>query len=324
MAVQPNIVRAGGSMKSIARRLFLVVVLSLFVSCWDGGSGTETFDESNRPGIEYYPGDAEGDGKNYFLVKPWNYELTTNASRKYPLLVYMHGSSQAMYLKNLYYMGMGYCTWSDEANNMTEEYQKTIADSFRKTYPCFMYVPQGKGVEGDGGWDYPAIITQIEEFKTLYRIDENRIYVHGFSMGGWGSLTLAKNYYNYNGQLFAGIIMLSGGGSLSSAYDDIVKKTAFYMVAGYDRASDISSAQSVYDYLKNHAQNAGAVETYNGDYQLTSLKTVYTGDKWVLSKNGWNFAMLAKFDGVDHFTTCFPFGDPDVFAWLFSQNLANR
>jgi len=303
-----------------------VIFLSLLIlSCEGSGNNSkapdETFNESNRPGIEYYPGDTEGDGKNYFLVKPWNYELADNESRKYPILIYLHGSGQIKYLKNLYYMGMGYYTWSDTVNNMTEEYQKTIADNFRKTYPCFMYVPQGTGSTGTGGWNYSAIIQQIEEFKKLYRIDSNRIYVHGFSMGGWGSLTLAKNYYDYNGQLFAGIIMLSGGGSLNSSYDNIVKKTSFSMVAGYNMPSDVSSAKSAYDYLKNHTLNSGAVETYNEQYQVTSLNTPYTGDRWFLTKDGREFAILSIFDGIDHFTTCFPFADPKVFAWLFSRTI---
>ena len=271
---------------------------------------SETFAESNRPGLEY---NVTGD---FFLVKPWNYEKDYNASRKYPILIYLHGSSQIKYLKNLYYMGMGYYTWSDVVHNMTEEYQKPIADNFRQTYPCFMYVPQGPS-----GFNIPAIIAQIEKFKTDYRIDSNRIYVHGFSMGGWGSYTLAKSYYDYNGQLFAGIIMLSGGGSLTSSYDNIVKKTAIWLVTG---AIDLSSAQSAYNYLKNHTLNAAAVETYSGDYTVTSLGIGYPARTWTLNKNGWDFARMTVFPNADHFTTCFPFGDPDVMAWLFEQSLENR
>lgn len=289
--------------------LFVTLIFSVVFSC-SGSVNTESFEESNRPGIEY---NTAGD---FFLVKPWNYEKKYNSSRKYPLLIYMHGSSQIKYLKNLYYMGMGYYNWSDELQNMTEEYQKEIADEFRKRYPCFMYVPQGPS-----GFDIDAIITQIEKFKTDYRIDESRIYVHGFSMGGWGSLNLAKTYFDYNGQLFAGIIMLSGGGSLSSGYDSIVKRTAIWVVTG---ATDLDSARSVYNYLKNHTLNTGAVETDSGDYTVVSLGTGYPARTLTLNKDGWSFARITEFPMSGHFTTTFPFGDPAVLEWLFRQSLNDR
>ncbi len=297
----------------VVKNCYLLIIIPVFLSLFSCGGDSaepERFEESNRPGIEY---DAAGD---FFLVKPWNYEIRSNSSRKYPLLVYLHGSSQIKYLKNLYYMGMGYYNWSDQLQNMTEEYQKGIADEFRTTYPCFMYVPQGPS-----GFDIDAIIARIERFKTDYRIDQKRIYVHGFSMGGWGSLSLAKAYYDYNGQLFAGIIMLSGGGYLSSGYDAIVKKTAIWAVTG---ATDLGSARSIYNYLKNHTLNAGAAETDSGDYTVTSLGTGYPARTLTLTKNGWDFAKMTEFPGAGHFTTTFPFGDPAVMEWLFSQSLNNR
>jgi hypothetical protein len=85
------------------QNILILGLLSLlfFCSCqiFDGNSSSdgnvskETFDESNRPGLEYYPAD------DYFFVKPWNYEKEYNSTRKYPLLIYLHGRSQIKYLK---------------------------------------------------------------------------------------------------------------------------------------------------------------------------------------------------------------------------------
>lgn len=305
----------------IRSSIIILFSLLLLVSCKGssdddnscaGRAVPETFDESNRPGIEY---DVAGD---FFLVKPWNYEKDYNASRRYPLLIYMHGGSQAKYLKNLFYMGMGYYNWSDDVQNMTEEYRKDIADEFRKTYPCFMYVPQGYD-----GFDIEAIIAQIEKFKTDYRIDSNRIYVHGFSMGGGGAYSLANAYYSYNGQLLAGIIRLSGGGSLSSV--EIAEKTSIWVMVGLnDSQGLIDHTRNSYSYLQNLEINAGAAETDSGEYVIGTSPNTHRARTWTLTKNGWDFAKRTEFADDGHFTTQYPFEDPAVFAWLFDKSLECR
>ena len=271
---------------------------------------TEVFAEADRPGLEH---NTAGD---YFLVKPWNYGKDYNASRKYPLLIYLHGSSQAGYLKNLYYMGMGYYDSPDFAN----EYQKAIADVFRKTYPCFMYVPQQSG----SSWDRAKLITQIEQLKTDYRIDTNRIYLHGFSMGGYGAYYLANDYYDYNGQLFAGIILLAGCGT-SNFKDQVVAKTSMWLQIGLQ--DSYTNTRSAYTFLKSHALNSSATET-SSSYTIIGILGAATdshlANTVTLTKNGIEIVKKTEYPNDGHFITAFPFADTSVMSWLFSQSLLNR
>lgn len=273
----------------------------------------ETFDESNRPGLEY---NAAG---TYYLVRPWNYEKGYNAHKKYPLLIYLHGSGQAGYLKNLYYMGMGYYGDNDFTTDLTltakpYEYKKDVADEFRKTYPCFMFVPQESGVP----FNTAKIMGQIEQLKSDYRIDTDRIYIHGFSMGGSAAYSLPAQYYNYNGQMFAGIIRLNGGSV--TLPDPVIKKTSVWIMTGSNDTNSTATGREAYAFLKNHVYNSGSEEFEKSHYKVGE----YWADTVYLVNGGIEIARKTEYPGVGHILITFPFDDPYVFEWLFSQSLKNR
>lgn len=123
-------------------------------------------------------------------------------------------------------MGMGYYK-STDTSGFDSEYHKVIEDEFRKTYPCFTCVPQQYG----SPWDLAKLILQIEQLKAAYRIDTNRIYIHGFSLGGYGAYSLANPYHDHKGQLFAGMILLAGSGTLNLK-DQVVAKTSIWLQVG--------------------------------------------------------------------------------------------
>ncbi len=273
---------------------------------WNYNNSLETFDESNRPNLQLVTDTINGD---FYFGKPWNYEMGYNSSRKYPLVIYLHGRSQAGYLRNLYYMGY----------DNPDGYQKNISTSFKQTYPCFTFVP-----ESGTSWSTVQLIAQIESLKANYRIDTNRIYIHGFSMGAWACYSLANAYYSYNGQLFAAIIRQSGMGSLTNSA--IAKKTAIWLITGLktsgssaESQSTIDDTRSAYNYLKNISNNAGAIEI-SRSYEVGS----HNAKTWELIKDGWEFAKRTEYPDDGHFTTEYPFSDPSVMAWLFDQSLEYR
>jgi predicted peptidase len=307
--------------------IVLMIVCSCRLSCTcstkeAGTCGNQTidevFEESNRPTLEFFKDPLTGaddvSNKDYFFVKPWNYEKEYNASRVYPLLIYLHGSSQTRYLKNLYYMGMGYYP-NPESKLMQDfiyEYQKDIADEFRKTYPCFMVVPQGLS-----GWDSTILINLIESLKAAYRIDSNRMYIHGYSMGGWGANRLANDYYNYNKSLFAGIILLAGCYN-ANFEDEVIAKSSIWLHIGL--LDDYTNTRNTYTLLKIHALNAGAKETAKLDYSVSG----HRANAVVMLKDGVEIALKTEYPYDGHGLTGFPFEDPDVMEWLFCQSLSNR
>ncbi|MBP7736986.1 MAG: hypothetical protein KA369_13495 [Spirochaetes bacterium] len=262
----------------------------------------EAFDDSNRPNLTLYPDPVNN---NYYLSTPWNYEKSYNACRKYPLLIYLHGRDQAGYISNLYYMG-----YDNPSGYMREE-----AGAFKKKYPCFTFVPQETGAP----FNTTKIINLIEYFRSIYRIDDERIYVHGYSMGGWGSYTLAGDYHKRTGRYFAGIITLNGGAvNLDAA---VAARAGVWIMTGLLDTASTTAGRNSYDYLKNLSCNAGAMETTRMDYSVGS----YTADTWTLTLNSLEIVKRTEFADVGHSSLGFHFSnDPSVMAWFFSQSLRNR
>ena len=105
------------------------LLVLLFMSCSttnDTEEYTETFDNDNRPFFIF------NEEKNQFLLEPWNYNLSQNDNRKYPLVIYLHGSGGAGDISYLNHLGY------DSPDNNDDE----TAVSFQKNHPCFVLIPQ--------------------------------------------------------------------------------------------------------------------------------------------------------------------------------------
>ncbi len=262
----------------------------------------EIFEESNRPNLTLR---ADPLNNDYYFCAPWNYEKDYNASRRYPLLVYLHGRDQDGYIRNLYYMGY----------DNSDGYMNDVAGAFKKKYPCFIYVPQ----EAGSSFDTAKLTNQIDALRAAYRIDDDRLYVHGFSMGGYGAYVLANDYYESTGRIFAGIIMLTGWApALNSAV--AAKAGVWLMVGLQDDADVVASIRDGYAYLRDLPVNAGADETLRPGYPVCGHSAVTRR----LRLHCVDIVNRTEFPVDGHFVTEFPFRDPSVMEWLFSQSLQNR
>ncbi len=72
-------------------------------------------------------------------------------------------------------------------------------------YPFIVVSPQSD----EGGWDPDALNALLDEVIAQYHVDEERVYVTGFSMGGFGTWTLAEAHP----ERFAAIAPICGGGN---------------------------------------------------------------------------------------------------------------
>ena len=254
----------------------------------------ETFDKANRP---YFSYDGE---KNQYLLEPWNYYLPQNVNRKYPLVVYLHGAGGAGNISYLNYIGY------DNPDDNTDD--KTALD-FQKNHPCFVLVPQTSS-----GWDNNELITQVENIKSKYRINNSSIYLIGYSMGGSGSYSFANAYYDFNSHLFAGIIRLTGE-SQTTLRNAIAEKTAIWLHIGLtDTELRIQVTRDAYDYLKNY--HANGVETTS-----PVLIPGYTGTTYTLNINNDDRFKRTEYNNVGHEIFRFPFNDPYLIEWLFIHKL---
>lgn len=143
-----------------------------------------------------YSGYQQGfhQGLRYGFFKPANYD----SKKSYPLIVYLHGST-------------------DTVSRDVSWYKEVV----QKENPCFVLSP--KTTEPNQGWGNtweskhtPATektLSLLDSLIKKHNIDQNRLYIYGISMGGFGTFSvLAKEPGK-----FAGAYAVCGGSNLEVA-----------------------------------------------------------------------------------------------------------
>ena len=279
---------------------------------------TENFASSNKPEPEIlscmFIDDggqpiltSEGDSieRTYKLQTPWNYEKDYNASREYPLVISLHGWTD---ITEFYYDPASFCG----STNMRE-------------YPCFFLAPDNHYSEDcpilDWDNDNAAWVRNIiGDLISSYRVDKDRIYIIGFSMGGSGSYYLAEDLYE-DGIITAGIVRCAGM-SYSDLPVEIAGKTSVWYNVGLDDMDIINEiADAAYEYMKGLPYFDEAIESFdNFDYDTINEKEKKTS---TLRVNGIQAMKYSRYEGLGH-SSAPVWQDPFTLKWLFHQSLEDR
>lgn len=112
------------------------------------------------------------------LWLPIHYKHHPKENSTYPLIINLYGQEQTG--KNLNELLQG--------NTMSEYIAKgfnatAINPADKKKYAFFVFSPQCPTL---WGWSANQVYTMLQQLKKKYPIDETRIYLTGFSAGGWG------------------------------------------------------------------------------------------------------------------------------------------
>lgn len=143
-------------------------------------------------------------GIGYLEYLPSGYSSSTN---KYPVVISLHGIKERG-------------TTSTDPTTLKQSVL-TVANvglpkyvKYGQQYPFILISPQLKSSYGTWPADY--VMSVINYVKTYLRIDPNRIYLTGLSLGGYGVWKTAGAYP----EVFASIVPIcSGGNALSQACD---------------------------------------------------------------------------------------------------------
>ncbi|MCX6285363.1 MAG: prolyl oligopeptidase family serine peptidase [Bacteroidetes bacterium] len=122
---------------------------------------------------------------DYLLYLPSAYNIDKQA--KFPLVLFLHGSGESGSDLNLV-----------NKNGLP----KLISEG--KEFPFVVVSPQCPASESS--WDSRILKLLLEDIIANYRIDTNRLYLTGLSIGGWGTWDMA---FRYPG-LFAAIAPVCG------------------------------------------------------------------------------------------------------------------
>ena len=211
---------------------------------------------------------SQGDTLRYRLMKPLEYDST----EKYPLVVCLHG-------------GGGWGTDNVKQIEGSWSAQMLMKYEHRQTYPAFLFVPQCPPRFSWGGIpNLPTVDSLVFEtiaaLENEFEIDEQRRYVMGESLGGYGSW----HFICSRPSMFAAAVPICGGGDPALA-KNIVDVAVWALHGEKDRSVPVRFSRDMIEEMKN----AG------GDPRYT------------------------EFPGAGHIISDQVYSTPGLLEWLFAQ-----
>jgi hypothetical protein len=189
--------------------------------------------------------------RNALFYLPASYSENT----AYPLVVYLHGMSQAgTDVNKLYKTGL----------------PKVLKDGYRPSFDFIMVAPQSDKYGVDPAW-LPHIMTDAQ---SRWAIDTNRVYLTGIDAGGWAAYGSQLNISAAFAKKIAAIVAISGAtqNSILQHFDWWKKsQTPLWAITG--------SRDKAYGSL-----NAALADTLNKTVPGLAASTVLSG----VAHGGWD------------------------------------
>ena len=232
----------------------------------------------------------------------------TDDSALYPLLMYIPDST-----------GSG-----KSAKQIVEQYYGAtvwVTPEDQEKHPAFVLVPAFSGTVVDDNWNtskqIETAVHLINALKETYRIDPDRIYTTGQSMGCMTSLYLNSVYP----ELFAASLFVSGQWDIS-VLDCLEKQKFFYITAGGDTKA--SGGQSEVMAMFDEANVAYSYRDWNAqDSEEEQNRAVTALLEAGLDANMIRFetgSVLNGAGGMEHMASFnYAYKLTAVRDWLFEQ-----
>ena len=126
----------------------------------------------------------------YLLYLPEGYD--DDKDKQWPLVLFLHGAGES----------------GDNLQKVTVHGPPALVKS-GKDFPFILVSPQSPG----RGWNPDTLNGLLDDVSDHYRVDPNRVYLTGLSMGGYGTWSLAAAHPDR----FAAIAPICGGGNPDDA-----------------------------------------------------------------------------------------------------------
>lgn len=193
----------------------------------------------------------------YLLFLPEGY---ASSDKPWPLLLFLHGAGES----------------GDDLARVKTHGPPKIVET-KKDFPFIVVSPQSPG----RGWNPEALNALLDEVVAKYRVDRNRIYLTGLSMGGFGTWELAAAHP----ERFAALVPICGGGNPASAAR--LKDMPIWVFHGAkDRAVPLERSEVMVKAVKQAGGNVkftvypdAAHDSWTATYDNPELY------KWLLQQN---------------------------------------
>ena len=161
----------------------------------------------------------------YLLALPDGYGDEETKAGRWPLLVFLHGAGES----------------GDDLEKVKAHGPPKLIAAGDRAFPCIVVSPQSPG----RGWNPDVLAALVDEICREYRVDEDRIWLTGLSMGGFGTWALAAA----NPDRFAAIVPICGGGNPSQA-DKLVGIPIWAFHGAKDFVVPLAASQQIVDAIK--------------------------------------------------------------------------
>lgn len=171
---------------------------------------------------------------DYLLSLPEGY---VDETREWGLIVFLHGMDRR----------------GDNVSQLLNYGILKSNNEHKLSLPFVIAVPQCPS-ESFWNMERDAVTALIKELLTTHRIDRRRIYLIGYSLGGYGVWDLVIN----NAKMFAAIVPISSGGQVSKAEE--LKDVSIWAFHG---------AKDEIVPLEQMTEMVAAIEKQQGNVRLT-------------------------------------------------------
>jgi predicted peptidase len=198
----------------------------------------------------------------YLLYLPEGYDA--KGDKTWPLVLFLHGAGES----------------GNDLGKVKKHGPPKLVEG-GKNFPFIVVSPQS----ARGGWSPDVLNALLDEVKARYKVDPDRVYLTGLSMGGFGTWTLAAAHP----QRFAAIVPICGGGDpltaakikdipawvFHGAKDEVVRpdrskvmvdalrkaggnvRFTLYEDAGHDSWTETYNNQEMWDWLLQQRRGKG-------------------------------------------------------------------
>jgi len=217
---------------------------------------------------------------NYLLYLPDGYK--TDTLKKWPLLMFLHGSGER----------------GNDLEKVKVHGPAKLVEQGKKL-PFIVVSPQAPQGEG---WSPADLYNLLKDCKQKYRVDADRVYLTGLSMGGFGTWSLAMEHP----EEFAAIVPICGGGDTANIWK--LRNIAVWCFHGAkDKNVPLEADQKMMNALRPY--NPSIKFTIYPEAEHDSWTVTYNNDslyQWLLSQKKFeytrsaavNAALLQKYAGT--------------------------
>jgi predicted peptidase len=192
--------------------------------------------------VSHTGGDYKDEVFHYRLMRP----AVVEDGQKYPLILFLHGAGER---------------GDDNVAQLQYLPEQLAQPEWRQRFPCYVLAPQCRADRkwANHDWSSPddpvfpempseqlqTVMKMLRRTMSEEQVDENRVYLTGLSMGGYGAWDLAARHPG----MFAAVAPICGGGDPATA-TRIAHLPVWVAHGDADQAVDVERSRSMVAALR--------------------------------------------------------------------------